>query len=311
MDLLRISATGHGINYLPQYLAARSGIFARLGLEVQAWDHDPWDGVIADLDAGRTDLVLGGVWATAMYAGTGRDLVSVGQVNARFPKVIVTREPVDGFTWEWMAGRTVLVPGQGGTAGYEYPAGLMREAGADLGATRFVRDLSTGMLREMYEGGLGDAIFADPMTASSLVRAGHGHASFRIADVCGPMANSVYYTDRSRLDEVHDRAVRFMAGIAEAMEELEGGLDPAELIAAEWPGGDHEVLLEAATTMAADGTWSGTRIDPGGLDRWAGFLHEGGLSQKHATYDELVDVRVADAVDALRATAVTSGGTAS
>lgn len=304
MDLLRISATAHGINYLPEYHAAATGAFARRGLEVRAWARDPWDGVLADLDAGEADLVLGGIWAPAMYAGTGRDLVAIGQLNARFPMVIVTREPVPAFTWSWLEGRTVLAPGQGGTAPYEFTAGLMREHGADPAATRFVRDLSTGMLRELYEHGLGDAIIADPLTATSLCRLGLGHAAHRLADAGGPMPNSVYYTDRARLDELHDRLVALLGGVAESMRALGDGADPAAVVAAQWPDAPQADLVATARTLAADGTWSGVRIDPAALERWVGILHDRGLARTRAGHDDLVDVRVADAVEAAPAGSV-------
>jgi NitT/TauT family transport system substrate-binding protein len=292
MDILRISATGHGINYLPEYYAAATGVFERRGLTVVATAHDPWDGVIHALDSGDADLVLGGIWGPAMYAGAGRDLVSIGQLNARFPKAIVTREPVEDFTWSWMTGRTVLAPGQGGTASYEFTAGVMREHGVDPAGTRFVRDLSTSMLREMYEHGLGDAFVADTITAVSMSRAGSGHVAHDFANAAGPMPNSVYYTDRSRLDEVRERAVALMAGIDEAMQALSAGADPTAVIAAEWPHGDQQALRESAAMLAANGTWSGSAIEPAALDRWVAFLHERGLSTKHASYEELVDASV-------------------
>lgn len=292
MELLRISATGHGINYLPQYYAAATGAFARRGLEVQSTYPMPWDEVIHDLASGAADLALGGIWGPAMYAGAGRELVSVGQLNARFPMAIVTREPTVDFDWGWMAGRTVLAPGQGGTAPYEFVAGLMREAGADPAHTKFVRDLSSPMLVELFEHGLGDAIIADPGTTAALTLAGTGHIAHRIA-TAGPMPNSVFYTERGRLDEVHDRAVALMRGIAEAMDALTAGADPTDVIAAEWSDGDQVALGQAAAAMAADGTWSGIAIEPDALDRWVGMLHERGLALKHATFDELVDARVA------------------
>jgi NitT/TauT family transport system substrate-binding protein len=295
MDLLRISATAHGINYLPEYYAAATGGFERRGLEVSSSYPHPWDRVVADLATGEADLALGGIWAPAMYAGAGRDLVAIGQLNARFPMAIVTREPAAGFAWTWMTGRTVLAPGQGGTAPYEFVAGLMRESGVDPAGTKFVRDLSAPMLGELFENGLGDALIADPGTAASMGLAGAGHIAHLLA-AAGPMPNSVYYTDRGRLDEVHDRAVALMGGVAEAMEALSAGADPTSVIAREWPDGDHQALREAAAMMAADGTWSGISIDPDGLDRWVGFLYERGLAVKHATFDELVDARVAGEV---------------
>jgi NitT/TauT family transport system substrate-binding protein len=188
MHVLSISATAHGINYLPEYHASVTGTFARLGLEVQARARDPWTGVLDDLADGSADVALGGTWVPAMFAGRGRDLVATGQVNGRFPMAIVTRAPVEEFDWSWMAGRTVLVPGGGGTAPYEFTAGLMREGGCDSAGVKFVRDLSTELLRELYENGLGDAMVADPLTAHVLQLGGHGFIcpeardSFRIGE---------------------------------------------------------------------------------------------------------------------------------
>jgi NitT/TauT family transport system substrate-binding protein len=296
MNSLRISATSLGINYLPEYVAAASGAFAARDLEVVSVARDPWTGVLDDLAAGEADLVLGGVWVPAMYAGRGRDLVAVGQLNARFPKVVVTREPVEDFHWGWLAGRTVLAPGAGGTAGYEFTAGVMRENGIDPSTVKFVRDLSTPMLRELYEHGLGDVILADTLLASQLELAGLGHSACRLADVAGPMPNSVYYTDRSRLDELHESCVALMAGIQDAMRDLCAGADPTSVIDALWPAGPREALLASAATLAADGTWSGVRIDPDALERWCAILRDRGLMASSASSADLVDARVVDAL---------------
>src|SRR5882762_10926146 len=182
MESLRISATGHGLNYLPEYLAARSDGFARLGLQVHARVCEPWTGVLDELADGSADLALGGIWGPAMYAGMARNLISTGQLNGRFPMALVTRMPVEGFDWNWMQGRTVLVPGAGGTAPYEFTAGLMREAGIDPAGTRFVRDLSASMLTELFECGLGDAIVTDLLGGTTLAHKGVGHLTCRLAD---------------------------------------------------------------------------------------------------------------------------------
>ncbi len=298
MDCLRISATAHGINYLPEYHAAARGWFGEAGLTVTAEPRDPWTGVLDDLADGSADLALGGLWGPAMYAGMGRDLVAVGQLNARFPMAVVTREPVEDFEWGWLRGRTVLVPGAGGTAPYEFTAGLMREAGVDPAGTRFVRDLSTAMLAELFTHGLGDALVADLMTATELRRQGAGFMSCRHADVGGPMPNSVYYTRRDRIEDLHDRLVRFLAGIRCAMAELTSGtVDTSDLLAAEWPDVDHEVLRDAAGELIVNGTWESIRIDPDASERWISILRDAGLVIRDVPYDLLVDTRAIDAAE--------------
>lgn len=307
MDLVRISATAHGLNYLPEYHARATGIFARLGLEVMAQARDPWTGVLDDLANGQADLALGGLWVPAMYAGKARDLVVVGQLNARFPALVLTREPVDDFTWSWMKGRTVLAPGAGGLAYTEFTAGVMREHGVDPAATLFVRDLSTPMLVELYQAGLGDALVSDPLTAAHLESQGAGFISCKMAEVCGPMPNSVYYTRRDLLDGLHDKIVRFLAGVSASMATLTStakvtSTDPgiADLLGAEWPDLPLGVLQSTTGELVGNGTWDGIRIDPQACDRWVSILTDAHLINRKVPYGELVDNAAVDAAERLQ-----------
>jgi NitT/TauT family transport system substrate-binding protein len=300
MHSLRISATAHGINYLPEYLAARTGMFARRGLEVRARACDPWTGVLDDLVDGSADVALGGIWVPAMFAGHGRELVAVGQLNGRFPMAIVTREPVEAWDWSWMTGRTVLVPGVGGTAPYEFTAGLMREAGCDPGGVKFVRDLSTDLLREFFVNGLGEAMVADPLTATVLRLGGHGFMSCHLADAGGVMPNSVYYVLRERLAELHDPIAALLGGVEEAMAAVTTGAAIDAVCSAEWSGGPADALAEAAAYLAGHGTWPGVRVERDGCERWFSILRERGLAGPAATFEALVDHAALDSARASR-----------
>ena len=257
---------------------------------------DPWTDVLQDLDDGDADVALGGIWAPAMYAGRGRDLVTIGQLNARFPMVLLTREPVEYFDWTWTKGKTVLVPGAGGTAMYEFTAGVMRESGAEPAEVRFVRDLSSQMLSELFEHGLGDALLVDLLAATVMHERGTGYLTCRLADAGGPMPNSVYYVRRERLDDLHDRLVKLMAGINEAMIALNSGAHSADVLAAEWPLVPVELLQAAAAELIASGTWSDVRIDASACDRWVSILRAGGLVTTDISFPGLVDTRALDAI---------------
>jgi NitT/TauT family transport system substrate-binding protein len=287
---LRITATAHGINYLPEYYAREHGLFAEAGLDVTAEPRNPWDGVMYDLADGSADVALGGLWVPAMYSGRGREFVAFAQLNDRFPMIIVTREPVREFDWSWLAGRTVLVPGQGGTAPYEFTAGLMRRAGADPSRTRFGRDLSTPMLKELFVHGLADAIVADPGTASELVLGGHGHAAVSLADEGGVMPNSVYYVLRERLDELMPLLVPFARAIQDATVQVAGSAATAHtaLIGKEWPDMDPAVLEHATDFLITSRTWTGVAIDRAGCENWTGILHDAGLTVDRVAYSDIV-----------------------
>jgi NitT/TauT family transport system substrate-binding protein len=291
MQQLRISATAHGLNYLPEYYAVATGGFARLGLEVTAQARDPWTGVLDDLASGAADVALGGLWVPAMYAGMGRDLVVVGQLNARFPMALVTRTPVEDFEWSWVRGRTVLVPGAGGTAPYEFTAGMMREAGVDPSGTRFGRDLSAAMLLELFEQDLGDALVADLLTATQMNLRGTGYISCRFADVGGPMPNSVYYVRRDQLERLHDHLVSLMTGVGASMAELvsSGGDGTDVLVGEHWPDVPIAALRSATGELAANGTWSSIHVDPAACERWTSMLYRAGLLTREVGCEEIVD----------------------
>lgn len=299
MDSIKISATGRGLNYLPQYYADATGIFDANGLKVENEAKDPWTGVLDDLESGAADVALGGLWVPAMLAGMTRDVVVVGQLNARFPMAIVTREKVNDFELSWLKGKTVLVPGAGGTAPYEFTAGLIREAGLSPADTRFARDLSTNLLRELFEGGLGDAMVADLTTATTLEHQGFGYMSYQLAEHGGVMPNSVYYVRRDRLEQLRDPMVAFMRSIRLAMTQLVASTadELAPLVTGLWPDVDPAILLDATARLISNGTWEGISIEPAGCDRWTNILYDAGLVREPVAYSPMIDASVAAAAE--------------
>lgn len=296
---LRLSATAHGVNYLPEYYAHAKGLFDQVGLTVESRVRDPWTGVLDDLESGAADVALGGLWVPAMFAGSGRELVAVGQLNARFPMVVLTREPLADFEWSSLSRRTVLVPGAGGTAPYEFTAGLIRESGTMLEGTRLVRDLSGQMLTELWRAGLGDAYVTDLLTGLTLQAEGRGAIAVRLAELGGLMPNSVYYVKAERLAELRDRLVEFMSVITASMRALDGrdDLEAAFAVAtANWPGTPESVIRKAITELSANGTWSSSVIDPEAAARWIRILDEAGLLFSSVTVAQIVDDSIAAAV---------------
>lgn len=296
MDTLKISATANGLNYLPEYVADQGGLFAERGLQVTTRACDPWTGVLDDIESGAADLALGGLWVPAMYAGTPRKLSVVGQLNHMFPMTIVSRTGTAPITLDQLAGKVVLAPGAGGSAPYEFTAGLIREAGFDVSKTRFVRDLSTAMLIELYQGGLGDAIILDLVSAEELVAAGGGTIVFRHLQSGGVMPNSVYYCLTERVAELSDRIDRFMDGIAAAMTKItshDADTEIEAVLAARWPDKDAVLLRRAADEMTAGGVWDSAVVDSDASDRWMKILFDGGLTTHIPSLDELLGARAA------------------
>lgn len=300
MLTLNISATAHGLNYLPQYYADHLGLFAERGLTVTATAKDPWTGVLDDLDSGAADIALGGLWVPAMYSGTPRKLSVVAQVNHQFPKALVTRTSQPDFQWSDLAGQTVLAPGIGGSAPYAFTAGLVREAGVDPASIRWLRDLSTPMFVELFESGLGDAIVLDHTTAELLRHRGTGFIANDYSVTGGLGPNSVYYLRAERIEELSERLIAFTAALDESMALLASvGVDELRpLLAEHWPTTPPEVLASACGRMLRSQTWATPRIDRVATERWMRILFEEGMVRAIPDFDDVVDSTIADAVGA-------------
>lgn len=297
MDELRVSATAHGLNYLPEYFADHAGLFAAEGLRVIATPRDPWTGVLEDLDSGAADVALGGIWVPAMFFGTPRQLTVFTQLNHQFPMAVVTRQPVENFSWSWMSGRTVLAPGAGGSAPYAFTAGLMREAGVDPGATRFIRDFSTAMVVELYSAGIGDALIADLTTATTLQEKGLGHIAIEHLEVGGIMPNSVYYCRTDRLEALRPRLVSFTVAIDRAMRAIATTpvADLCPLMQQHWPTVTTATLSSVCTRIKNSKTWASVSVDPAASDRWMHILHAEGMVMNPPPHSELIDYSIVEA----------------
>lgn len=299
-ESLSISATAHGLNYLPEYYADHAGLFADRGLSVHAKACDPWTGVLDDLDSGVADIALGGLWVPGMYWDTSRKLTVFAQLNHQFPKALVMRDKVEGeFDWSILTGKTVLAPGIGGSAPYAITAGMMRESGVDSSATTFLRDLSTPMFVDLFEDGLGDAIILDITTAQTMTDRNTGHIVVEYAEVGGLGPNSVYYCRTDRFDELEERLVGFASALNAAMTTVKATpvseLEP--LLTEHWPHIALPTLSAACTKIQQSRTWDTVRIDADASDRWMRILEEEAMVRKAPKFVDLVTSRVVDAAE--------------
>ncbi|KAF6831052.1 hypothetical protein CPLU01_06988 [Colletotrichum plurivorum] len=225
LQRFHVSATGHSLNYLPEYIAQRHGFFREQGLDVTVTVPKPWDLVLDELADGTADAALGGVWVPSMYHGRVRNYVAFAQVANRAPLAIVGR-PESSPTGRLFAlsdtlGSTVLMKGSNGASVGLFFKMLLREAGLDPGAVRYVQDLDGAMLGDLFAGGMGDFLVVDNLSARALVARHADKIEIKSETVSegGEIPWSVYYRDASTVTPaVLDAQKRFCAGLAKGMD---------------------------------------------------------------------------------------------
>lgn len=295
-----ITATGHSLNYLPEYIAHRHGFFREQGLDVTVTVPKPWDRVLDALADGTADAALGGVWVPSMYHGRVREYVAFAQVSNRAPLAIVGRRAAGAFTLADTANKTVLMKGSNGASVGLYFKMLLRENGIDPNSVRFVQDLDGAMLGDLFAGGMGDFLVVDNLSARTLVTRHADEIAIKLETVSegGEIPWSVYYRQISTVTPaVLDAQERFCVALGKGMDwVLEHDAEEfRDELAEIFPGIPADITVDLTNVFRRDGMWNTPVVSRKGYERWQRGISDGHLVEGPLSYETIVNDRPAKA----------------
>lgn len=110
-----LNEVAHSIFYAPMYVAIEEGYFAEEGIDVELVTGFGADKTMTAVLTGEADIGFMGSESTIYtYAGGTQDyVVNFAQLTQRAGNFLVSREPIDDFSWDMLKGKQVL----GGRAG--------------------------------------------------------------------------------------------------------------------------------------------------------------------------------------------------
>ena len=112
---LTLNEVAHSIFYAPMYVAIENGYFEDEGIDLELITGFGADKTMTALLTGEADIGFMGSESTVYtYAGGTQDyVVNFAQLTQRAGNFLVSREPIEDFTWDMLVGKDVL----GGRAG--------------------------------------------------------------------------------------------------------------------------------------------------------------------------------------------------
>lgn len=293
MQNFHISATGHSLNYLPEYVAVWRGFFEEENLDVTASVPSPWDLVLSDIGSGKAAAALGGIWVPSMFHGRDKRYVPFAQIAARAPLSIVGREKAAAFGWKAMVGKTIAMKGSNGASVGLFMKLLLRENGIDPREVNFVQDLDGKMLTDLFVGGMADYLVIDYPSGVTLEKAGGGHVVQALPITGGNVPWSVYYTDGEPDDAQLDTHSRFARALGRGMNWINANDAETfrDFLAKTYPKFASDLLVDLANIYRANGMWTTPRIDPDAYARWQNGICGGHLTKALIPYGDLTDMR--------------------
>ncbi len=110
-----LNEVAHSIFYAPMYVAIEKGYFAEEGIDLTLVTGFGADKTMTALLTGEADIGFMGSESTiyTYKEGASDYAVNFAQLTQRAGNFLVSREPIENFTWDMLKGRKVL----GGRAG--------------------------------------------------------------------------------------------------------------------------------------------------------------------------------------------------
>ncbi|KAI6081595.1 periplasmic binding protein-like II [Hypoxylon rubiginosum] len=288
-----VSATGHSLNYLPEYIATRHGFFKEQGIEVTVSVPKPWDLVLDELADGTAAAALGGIWVPSMYRDRVKEYTVFAQLSNRCPLALIARGPVDGFKLTDLLGKTVLMKsGNGASVGLFFKM-LLHENGVDPKSVDYVQDLDGIMLGQLFQGGMGDYFLIDNVSARTMAK--------RNPDISVVMEMvtdgedipwSVYYRETaSTTPAVVDAEERFCVALKKGMEWVmqHDAETYRDELAEIFPAAPVDVLVDLTNVFRRDNMWTSPLVSRHGFDRWQKGIADGRLVTEPLVYETIVN----------------------
>jgi NitT/TauT family transport system substrate-binding protein len=293
-----LNEVAHSIFYAPQYVAIENGYFEEEGIDLTLVTGFGADKVMSALVAGEADIGFAGAEASVyLYSEGASDYaVNFAQLTQRAGNFLVSREPIEDFTWDMLKGKDVLGGRRGGMPEmvFEY---ILKKNGLDPSTDLQIdQSIDFGSTAAAFSGGQGDFTVEFEPSATALEQAGEGYVVASLGVESGYVPYTAYCTTKDYLEENEDVVESFTKALQKGMEYVNSHTpqEIAEVIAPQF----EETELETIETIVAryydQETWKDNLIfEESSFDLLQNILMDAGELSNTVPYDKLVNTEYA------------------
>lgn len=294
-----LNEVAHSIFYAPMYVAIEEGYFAEEGIELELVTGFGADKTMTAVLTGEADIGFMGSESTVYtYAGGTADyVVNFAQLTQRAGNFLVSREPVEDFSWDMLLGKDVL----GGRAGgmpemvFEY---ILEKNGIDP-ATELNIDQSIdfGSTAAAFSGGQGDYTVEFEPHATMLEEKGEGYVVASLGEDSGYVPYTSFSAKKSYLEENGDTVQAFTNALQRGMDYVQSHTpeEIAKVIAPQFAETELETLTKIVERYYNQDTWKENLIfEKDSFDLLQNILDDAGVLKERVPYEDLVTTEFAE-----------------
>lgn len=243
---------------------------------------------------GEADIGFMGSESTIYtYAGGAEDyVVNFAQLTQRAGNFLVSRTPVDNFSWDMLKGTTVL----GGRAGgmpemvFEF---ILKKNDIDPKADLSIdQSIDFGSTAAAFSGGQGDFTIEFEPHATSLEAKGDGYVVASLGEDSGYVPYTAFSAKKSYLEAHPDTIQAFTNALQKGMDYVSSHTpeEIAKMIQPQFEETDLETLTTIVTRYHQQDTWKSNLIfDEDAFTLLQNILEESGELPQRVPYEDLVN----------------------
>lgn len=289
-----LNEVAHSIFYAPQYVAIENGYFEEEGINLKLVTGFGADKVMTALISCEAQIGFMGS-ESSIYAyneGNSDYAVNFAQLTQRAGNFLVSRKPIDNFSWDMLRGATIL----GGRAGgmpemvLEY---ILKNNGIDISTDlEIVQNIDFGLTSGAFAGGQGDFTVEFEPHATALEKEGTGYVVASLGVDSGYVPYTAYSAKKSYINKNPEIIQGFTNALQRGMEYVNShsSEDIAKVIAPQFPDTDVDTIAIIVERYKSQDTWKNDLVfSKDSFTLLQDILYEAGVINEYAPYSDLVD----------------------
>lgn len=298
LQKITLNEVAHSIFYAPMYVAIEEDYFAQEGIEVELVTGFGADKTMTAVLTGEADIGFMGSESTIYtYAGGSEDyVVNFAQLTQRAGNFLVSREPIENFTWDMLKGTEVL----GGRAGgmpqmvFEY---ILKKNNIDPKTDLSIdQGIDFGSTAAAFSGGQGQFTVEFEPHATALEEKGDGYIVASLGEESGYVPYTAFSAKKSFIEQNPEVIQAFTNALQKGMDYVNSHTpeEIAEIIKPQFAETDTETLITIVTRYYEQDTWKDNLIfEEDAFTLLQNILEEAGELDERVPYENLVNTEFA------------------
>lgn len=289
---LTLNEVAHSVFYAPQYVAIEEGYFSEEGIDLTVITGFGADKTMTALLSGEADIgFMGSESSIYVYLGDTDDyIVNFAQLTQRAGNFLVSREPIDNFSFDMLKDKTILGGRKGGMPQmvFEY---ILKKNSIDPATLSINQSIDFGSTAAAFSGGQGDFTVEFEPSATLLEQEGSGYVVASLGVESGYVPYTAYSARKSFIDKNPDTILAFTKALQKGMDFVNTHTpeEIAKVIAPQFPDTNMDTLITIVTRYQEQNTWKEDLIfQEESFTLLENILEEAGELQQRIPYEDIV-----------------------